>query len=246
MNDSPKADLDAARKRRRISSRPIGDVIAAIAALATVATIGASIVGGNTTGELMPYFVVSIVLAAGFLLLLLPMVRAKTKTEYKRRTFDPASIAFLQSAFDQLEKDGKRDRAARVCLKFLNMEGLEEARWKNLAQPEREEVEPVLDFLEDMGFYLNGDVFSEELAHHNFFHWIRGWYSVLKSYIEVYQEEKYGVDETTTYCWIESLYQRTSEVEKEGTEKPKLWLSKVEDRRVFLESELSSEDTEKD
>jgi len=52
--------------------------------------------------------------------------------------------------------------------------------------------------VEDMGFYLNGDVFSEEMAHHNFFHWIRGWYSVLKSYIEVYQEETDGEDETTT------------------------------------------------
>jgi hypothetical protein len=95
-----------------------------------------------------------------------------------------------------------------------------------------------LDFFEDLGYYLNGDVFSDELTHHNFFHWIRGWYSVLKTYIEFYQEEKEGEDEKTTYCWIESLYQRTAEIEKEGTQKPKLWLTKLEDMQDFLESEM--------
>jgi hypothetical protein len=241
---SSKAIVKAARKRRGFSSLPIGDVIAAIAALATVATIGASIVGGNTTGNLMRYLWGCVVLAVAILFVLLPMVWAKTITECKRRTFDPASIAFLQTAFDQLEKDGKRKRAAEVCLKFLKIEGEEKARWKQVPKTEREEVEPVLDFLEDAGYYLNGDVFSDELAHHNFFHWIRGWYSVLKSYIEFYQEEKDGEDERTAYCWIESLYQRTAEIEKEGTQKPKLWLTKLEDKREFLEAELSSSDTQ--
>jgi hypothetical protein len=238
VNDSPKAIVEATRKSRRVSSRPIGDVIAALAALATVATVGASIVGGNASG-LMGYFIGALVLAALCLVFLVRMVKVKTDTEYKRRTFDPVSIAFLQTAFDQLENDDKRDRAAKVCLKFLKTEGEEKDRWKQIPKTEREEVEPVLDFFEDVGYYLNGDVFSDEIAHHNFFHWIRGWYSVLKSYIEFYQEEKDGEDEKTTYCWIESLYQRTAEIEKEGTQKPKLWLTNLKDKQDFLESEMS-------
>ena len=59
----------------------------------------------------------------------------------------------------------------------------------------------------------------------------------------MYQEEKDGEDETTTYCWIESLYQRTAEIEEEGTQKPKLWLTKPKDMREFLESESCAEDS---
>lgn len=239
MNKPAKAVVNAARRGRWLSSLPIGDVIAALAALATVATVGASIVGGNAKDNLMIYFAVSLVVAFLCLPVFCTMVWVKTNTECKRRKFDPASIAFLQTAFDQLETDGKRNCAAAVCLKFFNLEGEEKDRWKKIPRLEREEVEPVLDFFEDAGYFLNGDVFSDELAHHNYFHWIRGWYSVLKGYIEFYQEEKDGEDEKTTYCWIESLYQRTAEIEKEGTEKPKLWLTKLEDKQEFLESELS-------
>jgi hypothetical protein len=239
VNNSAKAVVDAARRRRWLSSLPIGDVIAALAALATVATVGASIVGGNAKDNLMIYFAVSLVVAFFCLPVFCTMVWVKTNTECKRRKFDPTSTAFLQSAFDQLETDGKRNRAAEVCLKFLKMEGEEKDRWNRIPKSEREEVEPVLDFFEDAGYHLNGDVFSDELAHHNFFHWIRGWYSVLKGYIEFYQDERDGEDEKTTYCWIESLYQRTAEIEKEGTQKPKLWLTKLKDKQEFLESELS-------
>lgn len=239
MNKPAKAVVNAAKRRRWVSSLPIGDVIAALAALATVATVGASIVGGNAKDNLMIYFAVSLVVAFLCLPVFCTMVWVKTNTECKRREFDPVSIAFLQTAFDQLETDGKRNRAAAVCLKFLKLQGEDKDRWNNIPKLEREEVEPVLDFFEDAGYYLNGDVFSDELAHHNYFHWIRGWYSVLKGYIEFYQEEKDGEDEKTTYCWIESLYQRTAEIEKEGTQKPKLWLTKPEDKQEFLESELS-------
>jgi len=227
------------------SSIPIGDVIAALAALATVLTIGASMVGGNEHScLLMAFFWVFLFIGFGCLCFLVRMIVSKTKTECKRRTFDPASIAFLQTAFDQLETTRKRNCAAELCLEFLKMEGEEKDRWKRIPKNKREEVEPVLDFLEDVGYYLNGDVISDELAHHNFFHWIRGWYSVLKNYIELYQEEKEGEDETTTYCWIESLYQRTAEIEKEGTRKPKLWLTKSTDKQEFLESELSPNDSQ--
>jgi hypothetical protein len=234
MDYSPEGIIKSARKRRCVSSLPTGDVIATIAAIATIAPVAITIFSGNMKGSLIALLVVVVI----GMVFLVWMVKEKTQSEYKRRTFDPASIAFLQDAFDQLEKGGGRNRAAEVCLNFLKMEGEEKNRWKQIPKAEREEVEPVLDFFEDAGYYLNGDIFSDELAHHNFFHWIRGWYSILKTYIEFYQEEKDHEDEKTTYCWIESLYRRTAEIEKEGTHKPKLWLAKLDDKQAFLESEM--------
>src|SRR5258708_16266760 len=105
VNDSPKAIVEAARRRRWVSSLPIGDVIAALAAFATVATVGASIVGGSASGNLMMYFYVSLAVAVLCLGVLVTMVWVKTNTECQRRMYDPASIAFLQTAFDQLDTD---------------------------------------------------------------------------------------------------------------------------------------------
>src|SRR5258708_39976904 len=130
--------------------------------------------GGGGGGSLMMFFYFSLAVAVLCFGVLVRMVWVKTNTECKRRMYDPASVAFLQTAFDQLETDDKRNRAAEVCLRFLKTEGEEKGRWNKIPKPEREEVEPVLDFFEDAGYYLNGDVFSDELAHHNFFHWIRG------------------------------------------------------------------------
>ena len=84
----------------------------------------------------------------------------------------------------------------------------------------QEKVEPVLDFFEDLGFYLRGDQFSDEVAHHHFFHSIRGWYSNLESYVEYYRNVR---NENAAYENIKPLHERLSRIEK-GYDKPKLWL----------------------
>jgi hypothetical protein len=51
------------------------------------------------------------------------------------------------------------------------------------------EVEIVLDILEDIGFYVKHDEISVEVAHHHFYHWIRGYIQTADGYIAEYRRD---------------------------------------------------------
>jgi len=223
------------RLRRVLASIPIADLLAFFVALAAILTIGASIVGGNVKPETLPFWEKSKSIAKVFAWVLGPVLLCKTWLEYNRRKYDPALIFQLQEDFEEL--DPKREEAATVCIAFLQRAGeeneKEKERWKLVNPREREKVEPVLDFFEDVGFYLKGDQFSDEVVHHNCHHWIRGWYSVLKGYIEcVHDVQK----EKAAYVWIEPLFGRMSEIEKHYPD-PQLLLTETKDKIEFLLSE---------
>ena len=55
---------------------------------------------------------------------------------------------------------------------------------------ELSDIEDVLDFLEDLGFYTFGDQITPEVAHHHFYHWVRGYYNAARDYIEWEQENE--------------------------------------------------------
>jgi len=94
--------------------------------------------------------------------------------------------------------------------------------------------------LKDLGFYLQGDQFSDEVAHHHFFHSIRGWYSNLESHIEYYRNVR---NEKAAYENIQPLYDRVSRIEK-GYDKPKLWLDTDQEKREFLNEECDDSEAE--
>src|SRR5208337_690632 len=200
-----KTQLLWARLKRGFTSIPTADLLVSILVVVAIITIAVPLIGGqNMTPENSQFIwhVLEAAIAIGFVLLVILVI--KTRLEYRRRTYDPTLIFEFQKAFDLLEDTHARCKAAKVCMAFLKAP--EDSRnWQAFPRREQEELEPVLDFLEDLGFYLRGDQFSEEVAHHHFFHWIRGWYSNLESYVEYYRDVR---NEKAAYENIEPLYKR--------------------------------------
>jgi|SRR5581483_2414060 len=230
------AQVTWSRFRRWLAAIPSTDFVAAVTAVAAVITIGASIVGGSVKPETLVYLYWSL-LGAGIAAILLGLViYFKTALEYKRRTYEPTVIIQFQQAFDDLEQKKIRANAAKACDEFLRsgstMEHVETERWKTLPQAAKHAVEPVLDFFSDLGFYLYGDHFSDEVVHHHLFYWIRGWYSVLKPFIQHYQST-----EPAAYSTIPLLHGRTAEIEKSSGGRS-LLLTSLEEKLEFLRSEL--------
>ena len=223
----------SAKLTRVFGSFPTIDLIYSLLVVAAVITIAATLIGGrNMTPEnnaTVLYIFWTAVVIGVFLIL---VIIIKTWLEYRRKTYDPALIFQFQKEFDLLEEKGSRLQAAKACMAFLNMPKASR-NWETLSSKDHEKVERLLDFFEDVGFYLNGDQFSDEVTHHHFFHWIRGWYSNLDSYIDYYRNTR---NQQAAYENIHVLYDRVSRIEKKY-EKPILWLSTDEEKLEFLKEE---------
>jgi uncharacterized integral membrane protein len=227
MGILPKNESLWAKLRRALTSIPTADLLAAILVVVAIVTIAAILVGGNQNAPLT-WIVLTAAIVTGITLVALLVI--KTRLEYRRRTYDPTLTFEFQRMFDSLEE--ARCEAARVSRSFLDIPA-QSRKWEAVPKRDREKLEPVLDFLEDLGFYLQGDQFSDEVAHHSFFHWIRGWYSNLESYVEYYRTAK---NEMAAYEHIKMLHARVSEIEKRY-EKAKLWLTTDQEKLDFLKEE---------
>jgi hypothetical protein len=224
MGILPRSQSLSAKLRRALTSIPTADLLAAILVVVTIAAI---LVGGNEHAPRTWILLKATVLTG---IILVALLVAKTRLEYRRRTYDPTVAFEFQRMFDSLE--GARCEAAKVCKSFLDIPA-QLRKWEAVLKQDQEKVEPVLDFLEDLGFYLQGDQFSDEVVHHTFFHWIRGWYSNLESYVEYYRTVK---NEKAAYEHIKALHARVWEIEKRY-EKAKPWLTTDQEKLDFLKEE---------
>ena len=76
-----------------------------------------------------------------------------------------------------------------------------------------DKIDDVLDFFEDVGFYVNGGQISPEIAHHHFYHWLRMYWQASIDYVEAWRKR-----ESARWNHIDALFEITSEVEMhEGT-----------------------------
>ncbi len=177
-------------------------------------------------------------LGLGLIIFLVIVLIPKTILEYRRQTYDYDLISKYDEKFEGL--DPVRQKAAKVCKDYLNLDksGTDEVnKWEFINKHDRSRVEPVLDFFEDLGFYVKGDRISDLIVHHYFYHWIRGYYSVLKSYIEFYRKES---GDKSAYIYIEPLFKRMSVVE-EKNEFQKFFLDTKEEKIDFIDDEIEGE-----
>jgi hypothetical protein len=226
--------------KRGFTSFPVLELIYALLAITAVATIAAILIGGRNMTPESTQFALSVLHWAVFIgIVLFLLIVVKTWLEYRRRTYDPTLIFQFQKEFDLLEEKCIRADGAKVCISFL--ERSEDSRqWKTVPRPEQEKLEPVLDFFEDLGFYLNGDQLSDEVAHHHFFHVLRGWYSNLELYIKYYREDR---KQEAAYENIEPLYERVARIEKKY-QRPILWLNSDKEKLEFLKEECGDSEPE--
>jgi len=235
---NPKTSAHLAKGRRILTAIPTADLLTVILIIVTVGTIGATLIGGNVTPQTMPYLWAAWKAAIGTGIVLIVLLILKTRVEYKRRKYDYTLAFILDEWFEKLEL--QRSEAAKVCKKYLDLKSQkgDMEKWGDIAVEEREKVEPVLDFFEDLGFYLHGDQISDEVAHHHYYHWLLGYYSILESYIEFYQKHDPN-GEPSAYVWIEPLFNRLSEIEKTRP-RPTLILKSYEAKVDFLKEEWES------
>ncbi len=125
----------------------------------------------------------------------------QTWTEYIRRTNDPTWILKYQETWIDAVK--ARKRAAQALLENWDHRG-EIDDYETQLDP----VEDVLDILEDVGFYVQTDQISAEVAHHHLYHWIVLWWLGARPYIIKHREY-----EPARWNHLETLYDETSLIE---------------------------------
>jgi hypothetical protein len=77
------------------------------------------------------------------------------------------------------------------------------------------DIDDVLDFFDDLGFFVRGHQISPEIAHQFFYEWIRGYYAwTADSYIRVTQN-----DYPTQWEYVHQLYSLTSDIESKRLKK---------------------------
>ncbi len=138
------------------------------------------------------------IIIGGTLAVVLLLVQATA--EYARRTYDPTWVFRFDDRFYGEEMQRARSKAARL---------LKDNQGKlRRTDPELADIDDVLDFLEDLGFYQHGDQITPEVAHHHFYHWIRGYYLASRDYIGSWQAK-----EPTRWERVGELFDNTNVIE---------------------------------
>ncbi len=152
--------------------------------------------GASVTGSIVFWLLISSAVL-GFVLLIFQWY-----AEYRRRTYDPTWAIELDDRFNCREMRVVRAKAARELVSSQGRLRDSTVRLHSL--------DMVLDFFEDLGFYLIGDQVTPEVAHHGFYFWLRGYYSVARSYIEQTQ-----AGDATMWERVAPLFDVLHEVELE-------------------------------
>ena len=168
------------------------------------------------------------VLAVGLLIL-------RAWSEYRQQTYSPQWISSM--FWKEFDNEGTREarKLAAKALKAYDGEKLRVAlseKDPDKNHPDLVNIDEALDFFEDLGFYVEGDQISPEVAHQAFYYWIEGYYLSARDYIMFRQKSS-----PTMWDHFRPLYEVASEVEA----------SKVKDRKAldhkdlqkFLEGEIA-------
>ncbi len=134
------------------------------------------------------------VLAAAVLLAM------RWRSEYRRRTFDPTWVLKFGDTFDSGEMKKTRAAAARDLKRNASKLGDTDYLSGN--------IDDVLDFFDDLGFYVQGDQLTPEVTHHAFYYWVRGYYLAARPYLEHAQ-----IDRPNQWQWVPWLFEATHELE---------------------------------
>lgn len=168
-------------------------------------------------------WMITIALVAGVLALIITIF--ETLGKYQRLTYEPSLAIKCVDAFDKMAGE---ERVAAAKALDTYREGGNLRKIKTLKR-ELEVIDPVLDQLDDVGFYVRGRQLSPEIAHHYFYHWLRGYYQAARTYIDEWQKE-----EPKQWEQIAWLFEITCQVEKGWCGTDELSPAKLKD---FLDEE---------
>ena len=148
----------------------------------------------------------------------------QARFESARKANDPTWALKFQDVWDK-SKSTERPLAAKTLLAYENR--LSEV---DTYDAELSNIDDVLDILESIGFYVENDQISLEVACHHFDYWIRRYWCAAHVYVQARRKQR-GV---ALWRHIEPLFQATAEVNRFRKAKP-LTQAQV---RSFLEEEV--------
>ena len=106
-------------------------------------------------------------------------------------------------------------------------------------EKELDDIDDVMDFFEDIGFYMCGDQVSPEVAHHHFYNWIRGYWQASEKYVNAWRAK-----EPARWNHIEKLFHTVTEIEVSEGSTPKERLVLEPDKLdEFLDDEIGETET---
>ena len=170
-------------------------------------------------GSTIPYVALLALVIIGFI------VFAKAYFQYQNRTYDPTWALRFQTMFDGM-LDNRKKAAKAISNHNADLKNID-AHMNELS-----DVDDVLDFFEDIGFYVKGGQMSPEVAHHHFYHWIRGYWRASRAYIQAWQRL-----EPKRWNCIGDLFDTTCDIEISGTKRSKQQELDEGDIATFLSEE---------
>jgi len=194
------------RRSRRIRlcyALPSDAMLAALSSAAAFLAVAATLLVPKMEAHpwILAFILTMMGIAGGGLLLVIAVLVFRIFFEYQRRTYDLATVNPLVIRFESDSMEKNFTLGARRTLEIISQ------GWQNVDHAT--DVEPVLDFLEDIGFALNMNQISDELAHHYFYPSVQAYFLMLKDYIKENQKT-YG---KATWQYIEPLFERTFLIE---------------------------------
>ena len=136
------------------------------------------------------------------LAILIVLLIFQMNAEYRRRTFDPKLMLEFDRSFDSQTMRSKRSRAARALKENQGIRS-----WQDFKSPETDDV---LDFFEGIGYFMQGDEITPEVAHNAFFYWIYGYYYASRKYLKAAREK-----EPSQWESIDYLFRMTRQIDLE-------------------------------
>jgi hypothetical protein len=123
-----------------------------------------------------------------------------------QKQFNMESIRYYQEKFDSLES--KRSMAASEIYEYL-----QKGNW-NLVK-NTEQLDSILDFFEDLGFYSENKQISDVILHQEFYSQMRTYCQPAERYIKETE-----IDEPADWNHVLPLFQRLTKIEAEQSKNP--------------------------
>ncbi len=179
-------------------------------------------VSGISKGLNLDHIAVWVLFVLWIALLLLQM-----NAEYRRRTFDPTWLVKFSDEFHSDELFPTRCKASQFLKKNVGQ----------LADKRSSDLDSLFDFLEQVGFLLQGDQITAESAHHAFHHWIRGYWCAAQDYVAAARAA-----EPSIWEFVEVLFDMTDQIEQERCKNARKHVKLLDKTGIvdFLDEEIDA------
>lgn len=139
-------------------------------------------------------------------LLFLLVLTYQTYLKFLWEYYDPTLLMKFEEQFEEMGDDDRK-RAAEKLLDIKTRDLIKDVK-KN--RKSLDCIDPVLDILDTIGFYVDKGKISPEVAHQHIYYWSRGYWVAAREYIEAWRRVQ---GEQRRWEYVESLFDAVHAVE---------------------------------